>query len=665
MGEGSKEKSKYEGGLEFNVPPALKAKVLKLPRFQRSFIEDCLDLYDLASASSLLKVGMNKVFKLALRFKESRLKVGLSDVACTKEARVLLREVLAEASKYAVMEPSKYSILLTMPSLNRSEVEARLKAIEEASNLLKEVDYEGLREELSQASFKPLKMPSLKIALATTTRKLQAEVEEYFSPFIKAEFIDSMDKAREVLEENDLTLTMTQLSVEEPGLIQIAGLEDVEVVPHLISSLYSSWTKPLETSIKLARTYPDFVAFKKVGKMELEPALELLKLMSQQPPSLKEEAFEWLESEARSRARRVVKEGLGLEAFKGEVRSLLDEASLRFKLSSRALRLLEEALEEVEPPYFELPKDELEVLKRSMVKEEVEKYFLEARELVKKFLEVKEEVKLLLKSLIEFDVALALARFSLDYGLKPPKIIERLGMGFINARNLFLIREERLGRLRVQEVSYTLGETDIKLFGAKPVRTVLLTGANSGGKTTLLQTLAQIHLMSLSGLPIPAERAEVPTALIFFFRRKTAKRLGSLEYAIRRLRSIFTKPGPKLILIDEFEALTEPGAMGRMMASFLNGLPRRSLTVFVTHLSREILPYLRVSFRVDGIEARGVDERGELIVDRQPVFNHVGVSSPELIIDKLLKEARKVRVKKLYEDMLTSLKGYAAEAVMP
>ena len=37
----------------------------------------------------------------------------------------------------------------------------------------------------------------------------------------------------------------------------------------------------------------------------------------------------------------------------------------------------------------------------------------------------------------------------------------------------------------------------------------LLTGANSGGKTTLLETLTQISIMAQMGLPVSADKAEI------------------------------------------------------------------------------------------------------------------------------------------------------------
>ena len=114
----------------------------------------------------------------------------------------------------------------------------------------------------------------------------------------------------------------------------------------------------------------------------------------------------------------------------------------------------------------------------------------------------------------------------------------------------------------------------------------MLTGANSGGKTTLLTTVATIHLLTLLGLPVPADSAEVNPVPIYLFRRRTTKRVGSLEQALRSLIPVFADTQPKLILLDEFEALTEPGAAGRIVASIINHVATGSISGTSRYTSR-------------------------------------------------------------------------------
>ena len=190
----------------------------------------------------------------------------------------------------------------------------------------------------------------------------------------------------------------------------------------------------------------------------------------------------------------------------------------------------------------------------------------------------------------------------------------------------------------------------------------MLTGANSGGKTTLLTTLASVHILTLLGLPVPCEKAEVAPIPIYLFRRRVTRKIGSLEQALGSLIPVFADRHRKLVLMDEFEALTEPGAAGRILAGIMNAAATgSSLLLLVTHLARETLPHVKLPIRVDGIEAEGLDRQGELIVDRQPKFNHIGSSTPKLIIMKLSQAAKK-NDRALYRDILSSLE---AESSVP
>jgi len=116
---------------------------------------------------------------------------------------------------------------------------------------------------------------------------------------------------------------------------------------------------------------------------------------------------------------------------------------------------------------------------------------------------------------------------------------EDAAVSVVNARNLTLAARD--GEL-VQPVTYGLGEHGITSVpdGVNAVpgeqRVAVLTGANSGGKTTLLETLCQIVLLATMGLPVPADRAEV-TAVdsLVFHRRHASFNAGVLESTLRSI----------------------------------------------------------------------------------------------------------------------------------
>jgi dsDNA-specific endonuclease/ATPase MutS2 len=100
-----------------------------------------------------------------------------------------------------------------------------------------------------------------------------------------------------------------------------------------------------------------------------------------------------------------------------------------------------------------------------------------------------------------------------------------------------------------------------------------------------------------------------------------------------------TNDGRTLMLVDEFEAITEPGSA----ASLLHGLvtltvDEGSIGAFVTHLADDLQP-LPDSARTDGIFAEGLDADLNLVVDYQPRFGTVGRSTPEFIVSRLVANA--------------------------
>jgi hypothetical protein len=241
---------------------------------------------------------------------------------------------------------------------------------------------------------------------------------------------------------------------------------------------------------------------------------------------------------------------------------------------------------------------------------------------------------------------LSLARFAAAFDLTRPSFREN-GFAVRNARNVSI----EAGDEDVQPVTYAVGDhelpgesesADSDSPSADPTppagdRVSVLTGANSGGKTTLLETLCQVALLAQMGLPVPAERAEVSISEdIVFHRRHASFNAGVLESTLRSIVPPLTEGSDTLMLVDEFEAITEPGSA----ADLLHGLvrltvDRGALGVFVTHLADDLKP-LPEKARKDGIFAEGLDDDLELEVDYQPRFGTVGKSTPEFIVSRLL-----------------------------
>ena len=235
---------------------------------------------------------------------------------------------------------------------------------------------------------------------------------------------------------------------------------------------------------------------------------------------------------------------------------------------------------------------------------------------------------------------LSLGRFAAENGHVRPTLVED-GIAVRNARNPFLDGD-------VQPVSYGVGshaladDPGVASADAPPAgdRVSVLTGANSGGKTTLLETLCAVALLASMGLPVPADAAEVGTFdRIVFHRRHASFNAGVLESTLKSVVPPLVADGRTLMLVDEFEAITEPGRA----ADLLNGLvtltvDRGALGVYVTHLAEDLSP-LPETARIDGIFAEGLTNDLELRVDYQPRFGTIGKSTPEFIVSRLVANA--------------------------
>jgi vacuolar-type H+-ATPase subunit H len=247
--------------------------------------------------------------------------------------------------------------------------------------------------------------------------------------------------------------------------------------------------------------------------------------------------------------------------------------------------------------------------------------------------------------LIEVDQWLSIARWARHDRCVMPELVDH-GLWLDEGRHILL-------GVDPDPVTYGLGSAAIK---GDQQSLALLTGANSGGKTTLLECMAYACILAHMGLPVPAKHARVGKveALHILAKAGGTQSAGALEQTLVELATVVSDPTPKLILADELEAITEPGAGARIIAGMLlaaEAQPDTSM-LLVTHLAPAILASTgRDDLRVDGIEASGLGPDLELLVDRTPKRNHLARSTPELIVKRLV-EKSSGRAKTLFGDIL-------------
>ncbi|ADQ65655.1 DNA mismatch repair protein, muts family [Halogeometricum borinquense DSM 11551] len=251
------------------------------------------------------------------------------------------------------------------------------------------------------------------------------------------------------------------------------------------------------------------------------------------------------------------------------------------------------------------------------------------RELAADLSALREPVGEMVSNALELDVELAVSRFARDFDCVMPTITD----GDTASGTGFSIEG---GQSPLLDVSFEAAEpVDYGVSGV-----TLLSGVNSGGKTSTLDLVALVVVLAQMGLPVPAERVELErfSELHYYAKSQGTLDAGAFESTLRDFRELVDGESNRLVLVDELESITEPGASAKIIAGILEALDDQAATaVFVSHLADEIREAAGFTVAVDGIEAVGL-ENGELVVNRSPVKDHLARSTPELIVEKLAGE---------------------------
>jgi DNA mismatch repair protein MutS2 len=131
---------------------------------------------------------------------------------------------------------------------------------------------------------------------------------------------------------------------------------------------------------------------------------------------------------------------------------------------------------------------------------------------------------------------------------------ESATLEFVEARHPLLEENLRAANAAVVPVSFAL---------AGQHTTMIISGANAGGKTVILKTAGLLALMALSGLPVPAREARVPFYASVLAdigdHQSLAANLSTFTSHIGNIaRMIELCTAPALVLLDEVGTGTDP-----------------------------------------------------------------------------------------------------------
>jgi DNA mismatch repair protein MutS2 len=184
----------------------------------------------------------------------------------------------------------------------------------------------------------------------------------------------------------------------------------------------------------------------------------------------------------------------------------------------------------------------------------------EAREIYKILFGLTQEVREQLQALelaadavAELDFINAKAVFHQKFNCVIPEIVPQV-LEFTEARHPLLEENLRASGGSVVPVSFSLDEEK---------NTMVISGANAGGKTVVLKTAGLLSLMALSGVPIPARKAKIPFYASVLAdigdHQSLAANLSTFTSHVANIsRMIETCKAPALVLLDEVGTGTDP-----------------------------------------------------------------------------------------------------------
>jgi len=211
--------------------------------------------------------------------------------------------------------------------------------------------------------------------------------------------------------------------------------------------------------------------------------------------------------------------------------------------------------------------EEIEILKEATAKVSLQRDFLLSD----------------LEELSTLDLIQSKALFASVTASVVPAVSETGEVRLISARHPILVFKEKRGEGKAIPI-------DLKLPEDKAV--LVISGANTGGKTVALKTLGLLTIMALSAIPVPAEEGSAIVAFREILadigdRQDIVASLSTFSAHVKRMREFLeTASIGMLVLIDEAGAGTDPSEGGAFALAAIETLRGRGArTVVTTHLN--------------------------------------------------------------------------------
>ena len=200
-----------------------------------------------------------------------------------------------------------------------------------------------------------------------------------------------------------------------------------------------------------------------------------------------------------------------------------------------------------------------------------------------------EQILAAVEALSELELQFAKARFAEDYNCVEVSTCgdSRLGCPAAEGRLLLHNARHPLLEKTLKQKGAAVVPITVELDG--PRRQLIITGPNTGGKTVTLKTVGLLALMAQSGLPVPADRAELPVfdavlADIGDY-QSIEQNLSTFSAHVTNIDFISrTATAKSLVLLDELGSATDPEEGAALAVAIATHFGRIGcMTVISTH----------------------------------------------------------------------------------
>jgi DNA mismatch repair protein MutS2 len=432
-------------------------------------------------------------------------------------------------------------------------------------NSARVLEFDALRELLRGYASSPLGhakitalVPATDSAWIEEQQELTQEVREFRRVGGRFDFFGLLDVRELVAKSRIAGAALETADIRDVVLSVDRAAEWREIALHPPASMQTEWRRTLA----LSQSVPDFTEFLRFFRNKIQPDGTLEDRASPELSRIRREI---------EKQRRVIQESL-----RGYLRKLAEGGAVQDELitirgerfvipvkieqkrrvqgvvhgaSSSGQTVFVEPLETIDQnnELVRLLDDELAEIHRILL------------EMTRRIGEHADEILASAEALAELELQFAKARFAEDYNCVAVQLSGAVGneqarLLLHNARHPLLERNLKLKSAAVVPVT-------IELEGTR--RQLVITGPNTGGKTITLKTMGLLALMAQSGIPVPADRAEMPVfdavlADIGDY-QSIEQNLSTFSAHVTNIDFISrTATAQSLVLLDELGSATDP-----------------------------------------------------------------------------------------------------------